>query len=99
MNQFEFGNKIKKLRQKKLLTQQDLVKKMENVFTVSYLSRIESGIEIPRPRIIHLLAHVLETNVDELVKLAEDIKLYRKQDTLRRRYNLEMENEVDIHKR
>ena len=65
----EFGLKIKELRKKARLTQQEVAEKVG--VNATYLSKIENGVMPPPTKgVIILLAEVLRTNKNELVALA-----------------------------
>ena len=57
--EIEFGGKLKSLRKERKLTQKALAKKI--FVSPSYISKLESGVERPTPKVITLLA--LELNV------------------------------------
>jgi transcriptional regulator with XRE-family HTH domain len=65
----EFGLKLKELREKARLTQQEVAEKVG--INATYISKIENGVMAPPTKgIIILLAEVLRTNKDELIALA-----------------------------
>jgi transcriptional regulator with XRE-family HTH domain len=75
----KFGERLREIRKSRNLTQRDLADKVATLlkaedrrgFDFTYLSKIENG-KTPPPSIpaIIQLAHVLETDADELIALA-----------------------------
>ena len=64
-SQKQFGERVKKNREKKGYTQQELADKTG--FHVSYISRIERGVENPTYEIIEKLAKALKVKATDLM--------------------------------
>jgi len=71
----KFGERVRKLRQKRSLTQRDLGALVDVEF--SYISKIENGKldfgDYPSERLIERLAEALRVESDELLLLAEKV--------------------------
>ena len=63
------GNRIKKLRESKGLSQVDLVGKMEGEIDPTNISRIESGRTNPTIFTLYRIAEALEVELKELIDL------------------------------
>lgn len=63
----KFGNKIRKLRKAKGLTQETLAEKARIDF--SYMNRIEGGKRNPSLKVIVKLARVLDVRLEDLMRL------------------------------
>lgn len=68
-----FGQKIKRLRKAKKMTQSELAESVGVDFT--YISKIENGksLRTPAESTIRKLAMFLETNAEELILLAKKV--------------------------
>ena len=62
----KFGRKVKEIRLKKDMSQNDLAKKLR--VSASYVSKIERGIQNPSLRGIEKIAKALRVNIWELLK-------------------------------
>lgn len=74
MGDMNFGRKLRKLRERKGLTQQQLAEKLGYV-TNSYISDVESGRFIPSKEKLRKIAKALRVSFRELNRLLMESKL------------------------